>query len=99
MNRYSDLRKQAAEFVAGRVQCGAVLVLAPVREAADEIALEACGDSLIGVQRASLRELVLDLSGSELNRRELAPVGRVVREALAARVAAQAMRRGPLHYL
>ena len=78
---------------------GCVLVLAASREAADEIAFEACGAALIGVARAGLRQLVLELSGAELNRRELAPVGRVVREALAARVAAEAARRGELKYL
>ena len=40
-----------------------------------------------------------DLSGSELNRRSLAPIGRFVREALAARVTAQALERGELTYL
>jgi RecB family exonuclease len=99
MTSYLDLRQRAAEFVAEWVQWGAVLALAPVREAADEIALAACGDALAGVQRVSLRELVLDLSGAELNRRQLVPVGRLVREALAARVAAEAVRRGELTYL
>jgi CRISPR/Cas system-associated exonuclease Cas4 (RecB family) len=86
-------------FVADWAPRGPVLVLAPVREAADEIALRACDRALAGVHRAALRDLVLDLSGPELNRRALAPVGRVVREALAARVTAEARRRGQLRYL
>ena len=95
MNRYSELRARAAEFVAEWVQWGAaVLVLAPVREAADEVALEACGDALIGVHRLAFREFVLELSAPELNRRALVPVGRLVREALAARVTQEAARRG-----
>jgi hypothetical protein len=88
MDRYSELRARAAEFVAEWVQWGAVLVLGPVREAADEVALAACGDALVGVHRLAFRELVLELSAAELNRRALVPVGRIVREALAARVTA-----------
>ena len=99
MNRYSHLRARAAEFVAEWVQWGAVLVLAPVREAADEVALEACGDALVGVHRLAFRDLVLELSASELNRRALVPVGRIVREALAARVTQEAMDAGRLSYL
>ena len=100
MNRYSELRARAAEFVAEWVQWGAaVLVLAPVREAADEVALEACGDALIGVHRLAFRELVLELSAAELNRRALVPVGRLVREALAARVTQEAAAGGQLAYL
>ena len=97
MNRYSELRARAAEFVAEWVQWGAaVLVLAPVREAADEVALEACGDALIGVHRLAFRELVLELAASELYRRALVPVGRFVREALAARVTQEAATAGRL---
>ena len=99
MDRYSQLRARAAEFVAEWVQWGPVLVVAPVREAADEIALEACRDALIGVQRLAFRELVLELSNVELNRRALVPVGRIVREALAARVTQEAVAAGRLSYL
>ncbi len=99
MGGYRELRARSAEFVAEWAQWGAVLVLAASREAADEIVFEACGAALIGVTRAGLRELVLELSGAELNRRELAPVGRVVREALAAREASEAALRGDLSYL
>ena len=40
----------------------------------------------------TFRELVLELCASELNRRALAPVGRIVREALAARQRARNLR-------
>jgi CRISPR/Cas system-associated exonuclease Cas4 (RecB family) len=86
------------DFVSRWSAKGAVLVVASTREAADEIALAACGEALMGVRRAGFRELVLELSGPELNRRGLAPVGRVVREALAARVASEAVRHGRLTY-
>ena len=99
MDRYCELRARAAEFVAEWVHWGAVLVLAPVREAADEVALVACGDALVGVHRLAFRELVLELSAAELNRRALVPVGRIVREALAARVTQEAVAAGGLSYL
>ena len=76
-----------------------VLVLAPVRAAADEVAFAACGNALFGVRRLAFRELVMDLAAPELNRRQLVPVSRFVREALAARVIYQALGRGELTYL
>ncbi|MGD0771683.1 MAG: PD-(D/E)XK nuclease family protein [Candidatus Solibacter sp.] len=99
MDRYSELRARAAEFVVEWVRWAEVLVLAPVREAADEVALVACGDALVGVHRLAFRELVLELSAAELNRRALVPVGRIVREALAARVTQEAVSAGRLTYL
>ena len=53
----------------------------------------------MGVRRLAFREFVLELSSAELNRRGLAPVGRFAREALAARVTAEAIQRGELRYL
>ena len=98
MDRYSELRARAAEFVAEWSKRGAVVVLGPVREAADEVALAACGDALVGVHRLAFRELVGELSAAELNRRALVPVGRTVREALAARVTEEAVGAGALSY-
>ena len=99
MDRYCELRARAAEFVADWAQWGAVVVLGPTREAADEVALAACGEALVGVHRLAFRELVLELSAAELNRRALVPVGRTVREALAARVTEAAVSAGGLSYL
>ena len=87
---YREMRARAAAFVREWAATDPVLILAPVREAADEVAVEACGAALMGVRRAALRELVIELSAAELNRRGLVPVGRFVREALAARVTAEA---------
>jgi RecB family exonuclease len=72
-----------------------VLILAPERAAADEAARAACSGALIGVHRLGFRDLVQELAAEELQRRGLTAVGRLVREALAARVAAQT----PLTYL
>ncbi len=87
------------EFVRQFSAGGPVLVLAPVRAAADQVAFEACSRSLLGVRRFAFRELVLELASAELNRRGLVPVGRFVREALAARIAYEALGRGELTYL
>jgi ATP-dependent helicase/nuclease subunit B len=99
MHQYSDLRRSAVDFVSNFSAAGSVLVLAPVRAAAEEVALAACGSALLGVRRFAFREFVLDLSAAELNRRGLVPVGKFVREALAARVTAEALQRGELTYL
>ena len=68
LTTYSELRARAVEFVSRWSAKGDVLVVAATREAADEVALAACGEALIGVQRAGFRPLVLDLSAAELNR-------------------------------
>jgi RecB family exonuclease len=99
MECYSELRARAAAFVAEWVRWGSVGVLGAVREAADEVAAAACGDALVGVHRWAFRELVVELSAAEMNRRGLVPVGRTVREALAARVAQEAVSAGGLSYL
>src|ERR1035437_785030 len=99
MDRYSELRARAAEFVAEWVRWGAVVVLAPVREAADEVALAAFGGGLGGGDRLAFRELVLGLFAAAMKRRALVPVGRIVREALAARVTQEAVGAGGLNYL
>jgi len=91
MHRYSDLRRRAVDFVTQFSAGGPVLVLAPVRAAAEEVALDACGKALIGVRRLAFRDYVMELAAPELNRRQLVPVGRFVREALAARVTAEAL--------
>jgi RecB family exonuclease len=96
---YAHLRRRAVDFVARFSAAGPVLVLAAHRAAADEVALEACTDALMDVRRLAFREFVLELSAWELNRRSLVPIGRFVREALAARVTAQALERGELTYL
>src|ERR1035441_10181028 len=70
MDRYSELRARAAEFVAEWARWGAVVVVGPVREAADEVALAACGDALVGVHRLAFRELVGGLSAAELKDRK-----------------------------
>jgi len=96
---YSDLIQRASTLVADLSLAGPVLILAPIRAAADEVAFSACGEALAGVRRFALREFAAEAAAPEMNRRGLAPVGRFVREALAARVAAEALTRHGLNYL
>ena len=65
MNRYSELRARAVEFVAEWVQWGApVLVRAPVREAADVVILTCEGlDEMVGEGRVVANSCV-DLARS-----------------------------------
>ncbi len=99
MQSYHQLRSQAIRFIREFSGTGPILVLASQRAAADEVALEACTEALWGVQRLGFREFVIELSAAELNRRGLLPIGRLIREALAARVTAAALDRGELGYL
>src|SRR5690242_120029 len=96
MDRYSDLRAQAAAFVSAHAP---VLIVAPTRMAAEEATREACGAALLGVRTAAFRDLVLEMAMPEMLREQLVPVGRFVREALAARVTAEALERNELQYL
>jgi ATP-dependent helicase/nuclease subunit B len=89
VDRYCQLRDRAAELVGEFATGGPVLVLAAERAAADEVVRLACTKALLGVTRLGFRELAPELAVAEMNRRGLVPVARVVREALAARVAAR----------
>ncbi len=99
MNSYAGLRAQAIRFLAEWAKRGEVLVLANSGEAAAELALEACQDASIGVHNLGFREFVQAIAAYELNRRGLVPVSRVVREAIAARITADAVRSAQLQYL
>src|SRR5215469_10845359 len=99
MYRYFDLRARAAGFAAAACAAGPVLILAPSLAAADEVAREACGSALWNVYRFGFRDFASELAADELMRRQLVPVSRFVREALAARITADALARGELSYL
>lgn len=86
MLQYSQLRDRAAGLVREFAAKGPVLVLAPARAAADEVVRLACTKALLGVYRLGFRELAPELAADEMNRLGLASIGRIVQEALAARV-------------
>src|SRR5262245_30023536 len=85
MTSYAQMREAATEFVREHAQ-GGVLILSNERAAGDEIAQEVCGKVLLGVDRFGFRDFVRKVSREELRRAGVVSVGRVVREAIAARV-------------
>ena len=89
MVRYSHLRDRASQLVSELAASGPVLVLAQERASADEVVRLACAKALLGVHRLGIPRAGSELAAAEMDRLGLVPVGRVVREALAARVAAQ----------
>jgi len=97
MHRYSD-SGAACELRHEVLRRRSVVVLAPVRAAPTRWRWKRAARPG-GVRRFAFREFVIELSAAELNRRGLVPVGRFVREALAARVTAEALHRGELTYL
>lgn len=99
MTSYSRMRARAAEFVRQWSARGGVVILSTDRAAADEVVHQVSGDVLLGVDRYGFREAVRKASRDHLRRAGTVPVGRVVREAVAARVADEASRAGKLTYL
>lgn len=88
MDRYLEVRERAVAFLREFAAGGPVLVLAQERAAAEEAARAACEKALLAVGQLGFRELARRLAAPETNRLALVPVGRIVREALAARVTA-----------
>lgn len=92
---------EAARLLVERPPAAEALVVAPSREAADDFVREIAvrRGAIVGVQRASLAELLLKLSAPALAARGLVPATGLGLEALAARVVAEATDAGDLAYL
>src|SRR3954451_15516496 len=86
MTSYSEMRRAAKEFVRRHAGEG-VLILSTERAAGDEVAQEICGDMLVGIDCFGFREFVRKVARPALRRAGIVAVRRVVREAIAARVA------------
>ena len=67
MDRYSQLRDRASQLVGEFAAGGPVVVMAPERAAADEVARLACKRALLGVQRLGFRELAPELAAPEMD--------------------------------
>ena len=96
--RNRDLLDAGRAFLDRHAPNGEVLVLASVKLAADELARECARPALAGVHRHTLRDLAFELAADRLLAEGWAPVTRLGREALAARVADEAARQGWLRY-
>lgn len=99
MLNYGQIQAQAREFIRRHKPGQQLLIIAENRAAADEIVRQSCEGALVGAHRFALREFVYAMSSRALNESGRVPVRGVVREALAARVVAYAVRDRQLQYL
>ena len=91
---YRELRDRATSFLNDGTP---VLILAPVRIAADEIARSMTAHAVSGVYRHTLQDLIIALSTRAMNERGLTPIGHVAAQATASKIVAET--RASLRYL
>src|SRR5580658_5094194 len=94
--RYDILQQRARSFLEQWTQPGEVVVIAPTREAVDDLVRGICTEAIIGVHRFSVRQFIQAVSSRGMNELGLVPVTAIVREAIATRVVAEALRGGKL---
>ncbi len=94
----SPLLQRAATFLQQHVADSEVLVLAPTRAAANELALNAFEHGCQGVHALTLTQLAASLAAQPMGRLALAPVSRLGIEALAARIVHTAQQGKKLQY-
>lgn len=92
------LLQRAATFLQDQTKRNEVLVLAPTRAAAHELALRASDAGCQGVHALTLSQLAANLAAQSMGRLLLAPVSRLGMEALAARIVDAALHAGRLNY-
>jgi CRISPR/Cas system-associated exonuclease Cas4 (RecB family) len=95
---YASAAASALAFIREWSSKGEILLLAATRASADALVRAACDTAVVGVHRLTLRELAIAGASHAMNARGLAPVHQIAREALAARVTAQALRESRLSY-
>jgi RecB family exonuclease len=88
--RNDVLLERAGGFLRDHAVQSEVVVAAPTREAADDLARGLANPALVGVHRTTLDHLAAALAQRELVSRGYVPLSRLAQEALAARVIAQA---------
>lgn len=86
--RFETLLERAAAFVREQSAQREILIVAPAKGAADDLARSVCDTALGGVHRATLYQLATGLSETALASRGLAPCSAIAREAVAARTVA-----------
>jgi ATP-dependent helicase/nuclease subunit B len=80
------LLQHAAAFLAGKPEHAEILVIAPTRAAANELAARAFASGCQGVHAFTLTQLAAHLAAQPMGRLALAPISRLGIEALAARI-------------
>jgi ATP-dependent helicase/nuclease subunit B len=94
----ATLLHRAAEFLAAKSPSEEILILAPTRAAANELAAHAFPQGCAGVHALTLTQLAALLAAQPMGRLGLAPVSRMGIEALAARVVYSAASQQHLAY-
>jgi ATP-dependent helicase/nuclease subunit B len=82
----ATLLKRAAAFLAEKPEHSEILVVAPTRAAASELAIRAFPSGCQGVHALTLTQLAAHLAAQPMGRLALAPISRLGMEALAARI-------------
>ena len=82
----ATLLDRAAAFLAAKDPHGEILVIAPTRAAANELAIRAFPAGCQGVHALTLTQLAANLAAQPMGRLLLAPISRLGIEALAARI-------------
>ena len=92
------LLSRAAVFLAAQTDASEVVVVAPTRAAANELALAAFPNGCQGIHALTLTQLAVNLAAQPVGQRSLAPISRLGIEALCARVVHAAEASKSLHY-
>ncbi len=94
----APLLERAAAFLESQVRASEVLVVAPKRAAADELALNTFEQGAQGLHAFTLTQLAVSLAFQEMGRRSLVPISLLGIEALSARIAHAALQAKQLSY-
>ena len=92
------LIERAATFLSTHARDSEVLILAPTRAAANELALTAFDQGCQGIHALTLTQLAAHLAARPMGERALAPISRLGIEAMAARIVHTALGDGKLQY-
>ena len=92
------LQDRAATFLQTHSRYSEIVIIAPTRPAANELALTAFDQGSQGIHALTLRQLAANLAAHPMGRRALAPISRLGIEALAARIVHTAHRANKLPY-
>jgi len=94
----ATLLDRAAAFLAAKDPPAEILVIAPTRAAANELAMRAFPSGCQGVHALTLTQLAANLAAQSMGRLQLAPISRLGIEALAARIVHTAATANKLPY-
>ena len=94
----SPLLARAATFLSNHAAQSEILIIAPTRAAAHELAITAFPNGCQGIHAFTLIQLAASLAAQPLGRRNLAPISRLGIEAIATRIVNAAQRAKKLRY-